>query len=91
MLYHMPLCLLVTLGQVHVLRKGNVVNVDVNPSPDFSLPSIAQCCWGCSPLQGYGVQPGMETEGYEHKHASLLVELPSSLQGMNASNEVNRR
>ncbi len=33
MLYRMPLCLLVTLGQVHVLRKGNVVNVDVNPFP----------------------------------------------------------
>jgi hypothetical protein len=29
MLYRMPLCLLVTLGQVHELRKGNVVNVDV--------------------------------------------------------------
>ncbi len=30
-----------------MLRKGNVVNVDVNPfpSPDFPLPSIAQC-WG---------------------------------------------
>jgi hypothetical protein len=73
MLYCMPLCLLVTLGQVHVLRKGNVVNVDVNPfpSPDFSLPSIAQCWWGCSPLRG--VQPGMQTEGYEHEHESSLL------------------
>ncbi len=52
----MPLCLLVTLGQVHVLRKGNVVNVDVNPfpSPDW-------------------VQPGMQTEGYEHEHDAILI------------------
>jgi hypothetical protein len=54
MLYRTPLCLLVTLGQEHVLRKGNVVNLDVNPfpSPDFPLPSIAQGWWGCSPLRG---------------------------------------
>ena len=74
MLYRMPLCLLVTLGQVHVLRKGNVVNVDVNPfpSPDFPLPSIAQCWWGCSPLRGHGVQPGMQTEGYEHERTRTI-------------------
>jgi hypothetical protein len=69
MLYRMPLCLLVTPGQVHVVRKGNVVNVVVNPfpSPDFLLPSIAQCWWGRSPLRGHGVQPGIKTEGYEHE------------------------
>jgi hypothetical protein len=70
----MPLCLLVTLGQVQVLREGNVVNVDVNPSPspDFPLTSIAQCWWGCSPLREHGVQPGMQTEGYEHEHNTTV-------------------
>jgi hypothetical protein len=82
MLYRMPLCLLVTLGQVHMLRKGNVVNVDVNPfpSPDFPLPSIAHCWRGCSPLRGHGVQPGMQTEGYEHEHTrwkELMISIHS--------------
>jgi hypothetical protein len=62
-----------TLGQVHGLRKGNVVNVDVNPSPSpyFLFSSIAQCWWGCSPLWRHGVRPGTQTEDYEHEDGNL--------------------
>ncbi len=28
---------------------------------------IPECWWGCSPLRGHGVQPGMQTEGYKHQ------------------------
>jgi hypothetical protein len=66
---------LVTLGQVHVLRKGNVVNVDVNPfpSPDFPLSFNSPMLVGLFSSAGAKVQPGMQTEGYEHEHELLLA------------------